>query len=97
MQILIDAHGHLRCVYSEEIRLPSLGRITIRRGSHVEPERVSDGSSQWIADLTPVAGPRLGPFEHRSQAVRAELNWLERHWLQKRRLEKHALFDQSSG
>ena len=92
MQILIVHQGHARCLYSEAIPLPNLGRITIRRGSHVEPVTTAIGGLLWIADLAPVAGPRLGPFEHRSQALQAEVNWLEKHWL-----EKDCLSDQSGG
>ncbi len=77
MQILIDPHGNARCVYSEAISLPALGRIKIRRGSHVEP--IAGG--RWIVDLSPVGGPRLGPFEFRSQALSRERRWLEQHWL----------------
>ena len=39
-----------------------------RRASHVEP----DADGRWWADLSPVAGPRLGPFEVRSAALDAE-------------------------
>ena len=77
MQLLIQTNGAVRCIYSEQIPLSALGRITIRRGSHVEP----DNLGRWFVDLVPVAGPRLGPFEHRSSAVVAELAWLDQHWL----------------
>ena len=33
------------------------------------------------ADLSPVGGPLLGPFERRSDAVQAEVYWLETNWL----------------
>jgi hypothetical protein len=77
MQLLIDAQGSIRCVYSETVDLARLGRMTIARGSHVEP----DGSGQWHADLSPVSGPRLGPFDRRSEALAAETRWLDTHWL----------------
>lgn len=77
MQIIIDAKGNARCIYAEAIPLSQLGRIKIRRGSHVEP--VAGGT--WIADMAPVNGPRLGPFTMRSQALAAERRWLEKHWL----------------
>lgn len=77
MQIVIDNRGNGRCVYDETIPLTSLGRIKIRRGSHVEP--VADG--RWIANLSPVGGPALGPFAFRSQALSAERRWLNKHWL----------------
>ena len=77
MQLLIAPDGEVRCLYDEAVDLRSLGRVSIKRGSHVEP--VSDGS--WFADLSPVAGPALGPFSHRSDALVAERRWLEHHWL----------------
>ena len=77
MQLVIENTGHVRCVYSEAIDLTALGSLAIARGSHVEP--TEDG--RWTADLSPVGGPVLGPFDHRSDALTAELDWLESHWL----------------
>jgi len=77
MQLLVEPDGAVRCIYGEEIDLCSLGNPVIRRASHVEP--TVDG--RWTADLSPVAGPNLGPFATRSQALEAESRWLERHWL----------------
>ena len=77
MRLIAGPTGRLRCVYGETINLHSLGKVSIRRGSHVEPEP----EGRWFADLAPVDGPRLGPFEHRSSALAAELDWLEAHWL----------------
>lgn len=77
MQLIILPRGTVRCVYGETIPLSRLGRLTIERGSHVEP----DATGQWFADLAPVLGPRLGPFAVRSEALRAEAAWLEAHWL----------------
>ena len=79
MQLIIDNRGNARCIYDETIPLQRLGRIKIRRGSHVEP--IPDG--QWIADMKPVDGPVLGPFNMRSQALAAERRWLEKYWLPK--------------
>jgi hypothetical protein len=31
--------------------------------------------------LAPVKGPRLGPFDRRSQALDSERAWLEHYWL----------------
>ena len=78
MQLVIKPTGDTTCVYSEAIDLGALGHVSIRRGSHVEP--TPDG--HWTADMSPVNGPVLGPFEHRSEALEAEVHWLEEHWLQ---------------
>ncbi|WLD15106.1 hypothetical protein [Planctellipticum variicoloris] len=77
MDLLIEATGTVRCVFDEAIHLNRLGRLSIRRGSHVEP--TPDG--QWMADLSPVQGPLLGPFPSRSAALTAEVTWLQEHWL----------------
>ena len=77
MDLLIETTGTVRCVFGEEIDLGQLGRLSIRRGSHVEP--TPDG--QWTADLAPVQGPLLGPFPTRTAALNAEVSWLQEHWL----------------
>lgn len=77
MQIVIQPNGIVRCVYCEDIELAALGDVHIARGSHVEPG--TDGG--WTADLSPVNGPVLGPFRQRSAALKAELCWLNEHWL----------------
>ncbi len=77
MQLVVEPGGVLRCIDSEEIDLHALGHPVLRRTSHVEP--TDDG--QWTADLSPVGGPVLRSFSNRSQALVAELRWLEAHWL----------------
>jgi len=77
MDLVIDSQGTVRCLYGETIDLQVLGQPHIRRASHVEP----DEQGQWWADLAPVSGPHLGPFAQRSQALQAEQEWLNRHWL----------------
>lgn len=77
MELLIEVSGRVRCVYSEELDLGQLGQLSIRRGSHVEP--TADG--QWTADLSPVNGPVLGPFTMRTEALAAEVAWLQANWL----------------
>jgi len=77
MQIIVQADGLARCVYAEAVDLHQLGRVTIRRGSHVE----LDVSGVWLVDLSPCDGPLLGPFARRSQALEAERHWLETYWL----------------
>jgi len=73
MQLLFTATGCICFVYDEALDLASLGQTSIRRASHVEP----DEAGQWWADLAPVAGPKLGPFARRSDALAAEAAWLD--------------------
>ena len=75
MRLRVDPGGRVTCVYGEAIDLAALGTLAIRRASHVEP----DDQGQWWSDLGPVAGPRLGPFSRRSEALRAEAAWLGEH------------------
>ena len=77
MELLVQPTGDVRCVYGEDLNLAQLGRLSIQRGSHVEP--TTDG--QWTADLSPVHGPILGPFSSRHDALSAEVSWLNEHWL----------------
>ena len=80
MQLLIATSGSVRCLYDEALDLAALGALTIRRASYVEP----DEAGRWLAALSPVGGPVLGPFACRSQALAAEREWLEAHWLRPR-------------
>jgi hypothetical protein len=77
MQLVITPGGAVRCVYSEAIDLSALGSPTITRASHVEPDQYG----RWLADLSPVGGPVLGPYTRRSEALIAEQAWLETKWL----------------
>lgn len=77
MHLIVDPGGLVRAIYSEAIDLRVLGVPAIRRASHVEPG--DDG--RWTADLRPVGGPILGPYDRRGAALAAEVAWLEQHWL----------------
>ncbi|MEN6498272.1 MAG: hypothetical protein ABFD16_28565 [Thermoguttaceae bacterium] len=77
MELVITPNATVRAIYGEAIALHSLGRLEIRRGSHVEP----DALGRWKCDLSPVDGPLLGPFTQRSEALAAEQKWLTAHWL----------------
>ena len=77
MDLVVSHDGHVRCVYGEAIDLVALGSLSIQRASHVEP----DAAGKWLADLTMSAGPILGPFTTRSEALAAEQAWLAANWL----------------
>ena len=77
MDIIILRDGNARCLYDEKIELAVLGQTHIRRASYVEPDR----EGRWWTDLSPVHGPRLGPFSSRSAGLAAEVQWLNEHWL----------------
>ena len=77
MEMVVQRDGQVRCVYGETIDLSLLGPLSIQRASHVEP----DANGNWLADMAPVDGPVLGPFNRRSEALAAERDWLECNWL----------------
>jgi hypothetical protein len=77
MHLIVEPTGRVRALYTDDLDLAALGRPEITRASHVEPS--PDG--RWSADLQPVGGPVLGPFDRRSRALEAEQTWLEAHWL----------------
>ena len=61
---------------SDVDRLGSVGALTTRRASHVEP---TDGGG-WTADMTPVGGPVLGPVPLRRDALALERNYMAEHF-----------------
>ena len=77
MDLIVSPSGTVLTIYAEAIDLATLGTLTVRRASHVEP----DAHGGWSADLSPVGGPVLGPFPYRSAALAAEVAWLQLHWL----------------
>jgi hypothetical protein len=77
MDLVIHPGGTIRAIYNEEIDLCTLGHPAIIRASHVEPTP----EGRWTADLRPIGGPVLSPCKRRSEALAAEIAWLEAHWL----------------
>ena len=77
MELIFESSGSARCVYSDTLPLVSIGKLRIERASHVEPNK----EGEWIADLSPVFGPTLGPFSKRTDAIAAEVQWLRDNWL----------------
>jgi hypothetical protein len=71
--INFDEEGNADTIYTEVINLNELGKLKIKRASHVEPT----AEGKWTADMSPVSGPLLGPFETRSEALAKEVEWLE--------------------
>jgi hypothetical protein len=74
-EIVIGPSGEAQSIYNEMFDFAYLGEVQIRRASHCEP----DEQGRWWADLSPVRGPKLGPFTKRSAALEAELTWLRLH------------------
>lgn len=75
LTINVDSAGQLRFVFDDRAReLLTLGDASIQRASHVEPTV----DCRWTADLGPIGGPVLGPFDSRGEALAAEVAEIER-------------------
>ena len=73
LTIAVSETGEIAFLWNDDLAdLMELGSGAITRASHVEP-----AGTQWLADLSPVGGPTLGPFALRSHALIAEAAWLE--------------------
>ena len=72
MQIVIKPTGVFIGIYSDSFEYENIGRPQIRRASHVEP----DTTGHWFADMSPIDGPTLGPFDKRNEAIDAELEFI---------------------
>lgn len=73
---LVIKDGKIQSIYSDALRpiLRELGKLEIKRASHVEPNE----NGEWVADMSPVEfGVKLGPFELREDALKAEVEWLQ--------------------
>jgi len=74
--IKIHPDGRLEFLYDDHLRpFLDLGPASITRASHIEPTF----AHEWIADMSPLHGPQLGPFLSRSAALDAERDWILRH------------------
>jgi len=80
MELVFKPNGDGHCIYAESIELEAIGSVSIRRASHVEPT----DQGKWLADLSlTYSGPLLGPFDKRTDALSAEVQWLRENWLEK--------------
>lgn len=73
--LAIAPDGTVTTIYDDLLSgLFEQGQTVITRASHVEP---NPNGSGWIADMSPVGGPILGPSPLREQALALEIEWLE--------------------
>jgi len=77
--VIISPTGGISFIYADGLAaLVDAGEGTITRASHVEPASAYGLSGTgWVADMAPSAGPLLGPFETRGEALTAEVAWLQ--------------------
>jgi len=73
MQVIVGNDGTLRFIYDDALLpLNEQGKLQVRRASHVEP----NDEGKWEADMSPVGGPVLGPYDTRTLALDEEVKWL---------------------
>lgn len=71
--IVVEPNGTVLLIYEDDLRgLLANGKAEIKRVSSVEP--TVDG--RWTADLSPINGPVLGPYETRAEALESEVKYL---------------------
>jgi len=75
LTLLVGPQGELHSLYDDRLPWREFGPCAIRRASHVEPNT----TGEWLADLAPVGGPLLGPFNTRAEALQAEQAYLTEH------------------
>lgn len=72
--IRIAPNGDLTFIYNDAlVTLLDEGQAEVKRASHVEP--TADGQG-WQADMSPVNGPLLPVCKLRSEALAAEVDYL---------------------
>ncbi len=83
VDVFILSDGTVKFLYYDELKpLLNIGDVHVARASHVDPEKTEDGL-KWFADLSPVNGPKIGPFETRNEAIAGEIEWLTKNYLGK--------------
>lgn len=78
IRLTIDSEGNGKAIYSDDLAdyFAATG-AKITRASSVEPG--PDG--KWVVDLTVSGGPVVGGFKLREDALRFEVDWLEKNYL----------------
>ena len=73
-EVIVEQNGMMRFIYDDDLAsvMQDIGSLSVARASHVEP-----GEGGWFADMSPVGGEMLGPFDTRAEALREEVAWLE--------------------
>lgn len=80
LEVLIAPDGTIRAIHSDALEpiLAAVGDLDGDRASHVEPV-TAGGRIRWQADMSPVGGPALPLCNTRSEALKAETDWLVAH------------------
>lgn len=76
IELIIDEDAVIHAIYNDALRplFDEASFSEVRRASHVEP----CGGGRWTADMGPVGGPVLGPFDTHEQAIQAETAYIRK-------------------
>jgi len=72
MKVHISPDGTLTYLYTEDVDLYHMGEVTVSRLSNIEPVGL-----EWEVIMRD--GTNLGRYPKRSQALKAEVEYLEKH------------------
>jgi hypothetical protein len=77
--IVVRPNGLIEFIYDDDLKgfIDQQSEKKLFRASHVEP----DDKGNWWADLSPIDGPKLGPFNTRQAALNAEVEWIQKNYL----------------
>ena len=79
--VLFSSTGEAVFLYDDALSpVLDIGQATIKRASHVEPEGL-----QWVADMSPLGGPKSKPFNTREEALQWERDWVWSNHFESRR------------
>lgn len=77
---IVVKDGEIRFIHNDGFAIfMDQGIAKTKRASHVEP----DDDNLWWADLSPIKGPKLGPFKFRQEALDAEIFWINENHIPK--------------
>ena len=80
LSITVRPDGTLAAIHNDAlVPLYDQGKVTVRRASFVEPMDGGEHGLFWMADLSPVGGPKMENFTSREKALAAEFKWLKAH------------------
>lgn len=73
----ITPTGKIEFIHDDDMTeiVSGCGNTRIERASHVEPDTENPGT--WFVSLLPVGGPIMTGFTRRSDALAAEVKWIE--------------------
>jgi hypothetical protein len=71
--VRFNTSGEVVFIYEDQHPCLGVGRPSIKRASHVEP----DADGLWAPNMKPVGGPKLEPWVQREEALRSEKVWIE--------------------